>query len=230
MRSTGQQVDTISTHALEYAISGYSDYSDAVGCSYAAEGHSFYELNFDDSKKTHVWDSKTRLWHERGEWNSLSAEYESWRPRFPVWAFGELRVVDSGVGLSAGDAVGVYRLSNSVYTDIDGNEIRRMRRAPALMSENKRIFYSSLEVDVEPGLGTSGQAEDPQMMLRLSNDGGKTWGSELWRSAGKTGEYSQRVRWNRLGQARRRVFEVVATDPIPWRVTGAYLEAVEGGS
>jgi hypothetical protein len=66
---------------------------------------------------------------------------------------------------------------------------------------------------------------DPQVMLRLSNDGGKTWISEVWRSAGKVGEYLRRVRWNRLGVARRRVFEVSVTDPVPWRLTGAYIES-----
>ena len=65
---------------------------------------------------------------------------------------------------------------------------------------------------------------DPQVMLRISNDGGKTWVAESWRSAGKVGEYLQRVDWNRLGCARRRVFEVSVTDPVSWRIIGAYLE------
>lgn len=64
---------------------------------------------------------------------------------------------------------------------------------------------------------------DPIVMLRLSNDGGKTWISEQMRSAGKEGEYWRRVRWNRLGAARRRVFEVSVSDPIAWKLTGAYL-------
>jgi PKD repeat protein len=64
---------------------------------------------------------------------------------------------------------------------------------------------------------------DPQVMLRLSNDGGKTWITEQWRSAGRVGEYLRRVRWNRLGSARRRVFEVSVTDPAPWKITGAFL-------
>jgi hypothetical protein len=64
-------------------------------------------------------------------------------------------------------------------------------------------------------------------MLRISNDGGKTWPAEMWRSAGKVGEYYRRVRWERLGAARRRVFEVTVTDPIPWRITGAYLQTLQ---
>ena len=66
---------------------------------------------------------------------------------------------------------------------------------------------------------------DPQVMLRISNDGGKTWVAESWRSAGRVGEYLQRVDWNRLGCARRRVFEISVTDPVPWRVVNAFLES-----
>ena len=66
---------------------------------------------------------------------------------------------------------------------------------------------------------------DPQVMLRVSNDGGLTWVTEQWRSAGRTGEFDWRVRWNRMGMARRRVFEVSVTDPVAWKITGAYLKA-----
>ncbi len=36
--------------------------------------------------------------------------------------------------------------------------------------------------------------------------------------------------WNRLGSARRRVFEVVMTDPIQGRITGAYVQSFVAGS
>jgi len=71
---------------------------------------------------------------------------------------------------------------------------------------------------------------DPQVMLRFSNDGGKTWINQPQRSAGKIGEYTKRIRWNRLGCARRRVFEVSVTDPIPWKLVGAYLTAMGTGT
>lgn len=79
-----------------------------------------------------------------------------------------------------------------------------------------------------PQTSATMQAEDPQVMLRISNDAGKTWISEQWRSAGKLGEWAKRIRWNRLGSARRRVFEVVVTDPVPWRLVGADLEIAQG--
>jgi hypothetical protein len=77
-----------------------------------------------------------------------------------------------------------------------------------------------------PLFGIDGAVEgvDPQVMLRFSNDGGKTWGTELMRSTGKVGEYGKRVRWERLGRARRRVFEISTSDPVPYRITGAAIE------
>ena len=66
---------------------------------------------------------------------------------------------------------------------------------------------------------------DPQVVLRLSNDGSRTWITEQARPMGKTGEYLKRVRWNQLGTARNRVFEVFIADPVRWRISGAYLDA-----
>lgn len=228
VRAGGVNPDVISTHPLEMAISGYSDIEDAVGDSYSDQGHAFYLLNFDTDGVTWVWDATTGIWHERGSWNSITHSFESWRPRFHAYAFDQHRVLDSGggvAGFGTNHNRGLYRMSPTYTTDVNGNVIRRVRRAPAPMNENRRTFFPGFELDLEPGLGVSGtgQGSDPQVMMRMSDDGGKTWGTERMRSAGKMGEYSQRVRWNRLGAARRRVFEVSVTDPIPWRLTGAYL-------
>lgn len=70
--------------------------------------------------------------------------------------------------------------------------------------------------------GGTGERE-PQVMLRMSNDAGRSWITEQWRGAGKLGQYQRRVRWQGLGSARRRVFEVSVTDPVPWRLVGADL-------
>jgi hypothetical protein len=66
---------------------------------------------------------------------------------------------------------------------------------------------------------------DPQIMLRFSDDGGKTWSNERWISAGQQGTYKTRCRFRRLGRSRDRVYEVVVSDPIPWRIVDAYLDA-----
>lgn len=71
--------------------------------------------------------------------------------------------------------------------------------------------------------------EDPNVFLRWSNDGGRTWSAERWSSAGLQGDYKKRVIWNRLGRARNRVFEIAMTTDNPWRLQNAYLD-LRGGT
>lgn len=217
LRTSGFAPEVISTYATQVAFSGYSSLSDAVGDTYEDLGHTFYLLTFPAANATWCWDSELRLWHERGTWISESMQFDAWRPLFHAMAFNEHRMLDRSTG-------NVYRMSSDVGTDVDGRPLRRVRRAPGLVYENQRLFYPGFELDVEPGVGlTTGQGSNPQVMLRLSNDGGHTWGTEQMRTLGAIGNYQTRVRWLRCGSARRRVFEVSISDPVPLRITNAYL-------
>lgn len=219
LQASGFSPEVISTFPLQKTLAEYAAVADAVADAYSDMGHTFYLLTFPTEGATWAWDLQSQVWTERGTWDSGSSSYDAWRPQWHAMAFGEHRMLDSETG-------DIYRMGSDLPLDADGIEIRRLRRAPAVVNENDRIFYSSFEVDLEVGLGlTSGQGEDPQAMLRFSDDGGKTWSSERWCSAGKLGDFRQRVRWLRLGSAPRRVFELVVSDPIPWRVTNAYMEA-----
>lgn len=86
--------------------------------------------------------------------------------------------------------------------------------------------HTSVDYSTPTPAWTYSQGHDPQVMLRVSNDGGRTWAMEQWCSGGKQGEFTKRVKWNRLGSSRKRVFEVVVTDPVVWRLLAAYM-AVE---
>ncbi len=61
------------------------------------------------------------------------------------------------------------------------------------------------------------------MTLKWSNDGGHTWSDGIDRDCGQPGEYTKRVIWRRLGQARDRVYEISMTDPADWKIIDAYL-------
>lgn len=63
----------------------------------------------------------------------------------------------------------------------------------------------------------------PLMTLKWSNDGGHTWSDGLDRDCGQGGEYTKRVIWRRLGQARDRVYEISMEDPADWKIIDAYL-------
>lgn len=209
----------ISTKPVENAISGYSTISDAVGDVYSDRGHTFYCLSFPTEQVTWAYDLTTQSWAKRGTWISEEGRYRVWRPRWHAEAFGQHRWLDAETGA-------LYQTSSTVYTDVDSRPLRWLRRAPALVNENERVPYTSLELAMDVGLGIAGtgQGSNPQVMLRYSDDGGRTFGNEHWQPTGKLGEWGKRVIWNRLGQGRQRVFEIAGSDPVPTRIIGAYLD------
>jgi hypothetical protein len=138
-------------------------------------------------------------------------------------------------GITAHEAVGIASFLPGepvpFVPDTSTITIRRMRRAPHLNQLHKRITYQSFELLAQVGEGLlSGQGSDPQICLRWSDDGGRTWSREHWTTLGKIGAYRTRVLWRRLGQARDRVFEISMSDPVDVALITAYLEANVGTS
>ena len=226
LRSDGLSGARISTHAVEFAIQGYAQVSDAVAMTYQDQGHEFYLLTFPSANVTWVYDASSNTWHQRGFWNPPQNRFDAYRPLFHVQAFNVHLVGDRLMGA-------IYTMSNDVYTDVDGAGIRRLRAAPHVVRDQRQVTYPQMIILMQTGIGLSGsgQGSDPECMLRYSNDAGQTWSNELVTKAGKRGEFATRVLFNRLGQARggRRVFEWSATDPVPWRLVGAELPEAEVG-
>ncbi len=75
-----------------------------------------------------------------------------------------------------------------------------------------------------PTVSIRGGSADPQVVLEWSDDSGRTWSNQKWRSLGKIGEYRQYVRWNKLGQSRSRVFKVTVTDNVKFVLINAFAE------
>jgi hypothetical protein len=222
-RAQGYTPQRISTHAIETAIQGYATTSDLISYAYQDQGHSFYVNYFPTANKTWVYDAATGLWHERGFFSN--GLFSAHRSRTHQFAFGKHLVGDWNSG-------NIYQMSIATLTDF-GNNIRRVRRAPYISSEGQWIFFDTLEVEAEMGLGPlppltdgAGNARDPQGMLRWSDDGAKTWSNERVMNFGQAGNYLTRAREFRLGRAwgsRGRVIELAVTDPIPWRITDVYV-------
>ena len=222
VRAAGFAPEVISTAPVQVALGAYTTVADAIGDAYQDLGHSFYVLSFPTARGTWVFDARDGVWHERGTWRSEEQGYEAWRPCFHAFAHGAHRMLDRTSGA-------LYRLASDLALDADGRPLRRLRRGPTLWQDQHRLYVASFELHLEPGLGgLSGQGTDPQVALRISTDGGKTWSSERWREAGALGHYQQRVRWWRCGSGRAWVPEVVVSDPVPWRLLGASVD-VRGG-
>ena len=216
LQASGFTPEVVSSVPQQFAMSGYATTSDAVADSYTDLGHTFYVLTFPSEDVTWAWDVTTGQWTERATWIAEQGQYIAWRPRWHAYVFNEHRMLDY-------DSPAVYRMSYTDLTDVDERVIRRLRRAPTMMAENTRVYYSAMEVDLQPATVVDPASNAPQVMLRFSNDGGKNWSPEMFRGAGKVGEYGTRIRWNRLGMGRRRIFEVAVSDTTQWRLTNAYL-------
>lgn len=210
-RAQGYLPTRISTHAIEEHWRTFVSITDAVGYSYQEAGHTFVCFYFPLANETWVYDVATGMWHERTKHFGCH-----------FFAFGKHLFGDVATGT-------IFESSLDLLTH-DGAEIRRVRTTPYISEELQWIFHRSLQIDVETGRGPTpplldghGEPRGPQLMMRHSDDGCHTWSNEQTFDCGKTGEYKKRVVARRLGRSRSRIYEVVVTDPVPWRFIDAYL-------
>jgi hypothetical protein len=219
-QAAGSTVQIISTPAVDWAIAQYATIDDAIGDTFEVDGHAFYLLTFPTAKASWLYHLNTGTWTEAGTWMSAEMEYHAWRPLYHAHFAG------LNICLDRSGAV-VYHLSTLVSTDVEGLPIRRLRRPPTLFANGEPIFLSALRLFFEPGLGLgAGQGSQPLVAMRLSKDGGKTWGAERTRNVGPQGAYQTRVEFLRCGSGERLVPEVVVSDGIPWRLIGAAIDVV----
>ena len=212
----------ISTHAVENTLVG-QDVSDAIAWTYQLEGHETYVVTFPsigENGLTWAYDATTGLWH-KWLYTNNQGQYERHRGNCCAFFNQQILLGDYENGK-------LYRLSLSQYTD-DGQMVRRVRRCPHITTDLQRQYFAELQIQFQPGVGLpTGQGQDPQAMLRWSDDGGFTWSNENWVTIGKQGQYFTRAMWRRLGFARDRIFEVVITDPIKAVIVSANLKAEAG--
>lgn len=216
----------ISNHAVETAFASYPLVSDAIGYVYEEAGHMFYVLTFPTADVTWVYDDTASAlmgkpcWHQRLSFDPVACVYHRHRSNCYM-DFQNLRLVgDYQTGQ-------IHQMSRAFYSDA-GNPLRAQRRCKHVWKkkDRTRVAQSSLQIEFTPGVGLQvGQGSNPQAMLRWSNDGGFTWSNEYWRSIGAAGATRNRAKWNRLGRARDRIYEVNMSDPVPRDIIGATLFA-----
>ena len=68
----------------------------------------------------------------------------------------------------------------------------------------------------------------PQVFLRWSDDGARTWSNYNARTTNPAGVFKPRIQWLRLGRARIRTYEVTCSDPIPIKIVDAYVNGAPG--
>lgn len=208
-RATGYTPQRISTHAIEGQIESFPQaiIAGAIAFTYMMNGHLIYVLNFLDYG-TFCCDSATGLWHE-------------WLRYGQAWSTYTHHAVFNGQHIVGGADGKLYTLSPSVYVD-GAFPIQRRMVTPVYDVGGGPLRISRVELEMEAGVGlTLGQGADPQVMLRVSKDGGMTYGNEYWRTLGRVGTYNTRAIWRNLGRAHDWCLDIQMTDPVQYAVFGA---------
>jgi hypothetical protein len=217
-RAQGYTPVRIGTHALEFAIGGYSDISDAIAYTYQQEGHSFYVLTFPTANKTWVYDASTNLWHERAYLKPSDGSMNRHRSNCHIF-YNNLHMVGDWENGK------IYALDMDYYSD-NGDPMPAIRTGGHVTNPDALfMFWGELEVFLESGIGLqTGQGSAPIVQLDWSDDGGHTWSNRHNASMGAVGNYQTRARWQRLGRSRDRIPRITISDPVKRVIIGAKLK------
>lgn len=190
----------VSNTQVDQQIGSYGDVSDATGLSYMINGHPFYQINFPSANVSWLYDGQSKAW------SKLTSSAGRDKAEIAVQLLGNIYA-------TASDSGKLYLLDPDVFTS-DGEMIER-EFVSRHQSTGDYLHMPEMWLEMESGVGLqTGQGSDPQIMLQISKDGGKTYGNELWRSFGAVGKYLTRARWTNLGRARDWIFKFRVTDPV----------------
>jgi hypothetical protein len=226
VQTSGHAGKRVSTHPLETAIQKYPRADDAQGFCYQQEGHSFYVLGFPSGDATWVLDitesvlAGEPLWHQRASF-AAGLFHRHWAQEHVLFG-GQAIVGDYRNG-------NLYAFDIAALTDA-GTQRKWLRSWRALKQPSEEpVRFNSLRIDMQTGVDVAA-VDNPQAVLRWSDDGGHTWSNEKFAAVGVAGETAKRVMFRRLGATRRnsgldRIFELSSTDQFPVALIDAELDA-----
>ncbi len=247
MQGTSQNVaQRVSTHAIEDEWRKYPRIDDAIGSTYQISGHFFYCLHFPTADKTWVYDatvaaqiSPNAAWHE-DNWVDTNGVLRRARNTFTAFAYGRNLALDWSTGV-------LYQIDPQNQTD-NGNPIPLIRAFPHQVNELKQVSFSSFTADVatgtslntfnqsqilspwsqgfNPGFGPLTQIAAPQHFVRLSRDGGNSYGNYRGKKLISSGNYRTMQRWRGWGIGRDAVFEWGSTAQLVSALNGAYVDVI----
>lgn len=216
----GFQDTVVSTPAFGNEVATYATTDDAIAYTYQEDTHEFYVLTFPTADVTWCYDGQSGLLHKRASYDPYAKQFHRHRSNC-FMNFAGMRIVGDYQNGA------LYQLTRDAYTDA-GWPLLAKRRSPHIWDggQRGRVFMQTLQLDFNPGVGNaSGMGSAPVCNLRISRDGGNTFGQPWPAPIGKIGEYRTRTMWRRLGFGRDNVVDVEVIDPVPRDLVGATLKA-----
>ena len=191
--------------------------SDINAWAFVWNGHSFLVIS--TAEGDYAYDAATKQWSEFKSWNR-----SGWRAYLGCMVGDTLYAGDDTDGT-------VWTLSQDQL--LDGTDPIERISSAIVRHTGAPVPLNSVHVDISPGQTPSltGQGADPTVELRLSRDGGKTYGA--WRATGigAQGDYRKRSIWRRCGLIDEpgMAMEFRTTDPVPWTLAGVRVNELAGG-
>jgi hypothetical protein len=232
--ATGYRTRPISTQALVNEFQSYATIGDAQAYVRQEGEHVYYVLTFPTANKTWVYDKTTSGFLGTPQWHQLAAFDNGalnrhWGNAWCPWSNN--MTAQGAVGVLGDYLTGnLYAFNPKTLLD-NGAQRRWLRRWRALdKTTNNSVKYSWLAIKVETGIGVP-DGDSPQIVLRWSDDDGRSWSNERILPVGQLGATAQLVKFNRLGTTRRfkgsdRIFEISSSDPFLTALLDAEVDAV----
>ena len=205
----GNQSQKISTNPIDEILQSLTttELAAVYGWSYAQDGHFFVGWTLPECAI--VYDITTGLWHERASKYIDDTDETidiTYRAAAFVSGYGRLFVGDTIDGR-------IGEVSRDEYTEY-GEAIHRVVSTQPFQNNMQPFVVPYLELTVESGVGNTDEP-DPEIILDISLDGGKTFEYPRARSIGQIGDYTARAIWRRLGRVPRfSVYRFTLSDPV----------------
>lgn len=210
-RINGWAVEPVSDSDVDNAINAYATKSDAVALSFLLDGHPMYQLTFPAANRTWLYDASTSIWSERSSDQTGVGRHIG---QHAVVVEGKTYITDYRQS-----APKLYLHDAAVYAD-NAATTKRIIATRHLTSGGNEFTIDVLRLEMETGVGLqTGQGSGPQLMVRQSRDGGRTWSAEEFVGIGGPGETETVAEVRRCGSSTDFVFEFSMTDPVKFCIT-----------
>lgn len=213
--ASGYAFERVSHFGVEETIRKTVDKSTIESMSYIYGGTSWYILSGPDW--TWAFNRTLGKWHQKFSYGN-----SRWRGSQAVEFNGQIVVGDYERSV-------LYVVDRDSYSEGDEPIIWRLRNAPVHAFPNQ-ISIDRLYLDFVTGVGLTSNdphSSNPQVGLRWSDDGGRSWSNQLLRPLGQIGQYQVQVTFENLGTTgyTGRIFEVEASAPV---IRSLMYAAIEG--
>lgn len=177
-------VASVSNLGIERIIQGWEARNETIGFFMSMNGLTFYVLTSKRNKQTLAYCVETKMWNEFAD--SVNGSLTYWD------VCGSTTDSNGKLFISSFTTSGLLTFKSDSRKDHLGHAISRFWQGPVFISDLNRFRLVEAKIDVETGTAFDVQYT-PQIYVKLSWDGGRTFGQRKLREMGLQGEYKKQV-------------------------------------